>query len=288
VGLLWFSHDPDIQCTLVRIEEFLAHPRIQDQHDILFFGYSHLLRLAEDLILTKSVWTSVHDPVEIYPEVPQWASLEPSPEVIARLKKADKVITTSCELQEALKQAGIESVRIPTSSLLPARSLRELDASRDRHPKVLTVGRIYPRKNYELFKEIERAAHQQFGNAIKFSAKWDYTPLSESEYTRRLDASNVYLCTSYQEGGPLPAMDAMRRGQAVLSTPVGQMPELIQDGVNGFICKTRGDFLDRLGKLVNDSSLLHSMRRTSLLHIQSERDTAAIVDAVHRAVTTTL
>ena len=284
VGLLWFSDADGIQCTLVNIEEFLAHPDMQDEHDILLFGYSNLLGLAENLTLTKKVWTCVHDPVEIYPEVLHWASLKPSPGAISRLKTADKVITISREVQQLLRQAGIRSVRIPTGSLLPVRSLHELDASRDTNLKILTVGRIYPRKNYELFKEIERAARERFGGAIEFSAKWDYVPLPESEYLRRLDASNVYVCTSYQEGGPLPAMDAMRRGQVVLSTQVGQMPELIQNGVNGFVCKTRSDFLDRLGQLVGNSSLLHTMRRNSLLQIQSERGTAAIADAVHRAV----
>jgi glycosyltransferase involved in cell wall biosynthesis len=285
VGLLWFSQTPGIGCTLVTIEEFLSHPEMQDEYDVLFFGYSHLLELAKDLSLTKRAWTCVHDPVEIYPEVAHWASLDPSPNVIATLKKVDRVFVISCEVQQLLLQAGIESVRIPTASLLPARSLTDLDASRDTHPKVLTVGRVYPRKNYELYKEIGRAANQRFGNVIEFSAKWDYTPLPESEYVRRLDASNVYLCTSYQEGGPLPAMDAMRRGQLVLSTQVGQMPELIQEGVNGFICRTRDDFLDRLGKLVSDSSLLHNMRRNSLLQIQSRRSMEVIVDAVKRAVT---
>jgi glycosyltransferase involved in cell wall biosynthesis len=78
--------------------------------------------------------------------------------------------------------------------------------------KVLAVGRVYPRKNYELFNKVKKVVKLRFGASFHFSVKWDYTPLPEAEYIKRLDACDIYLVTSYQEGGPIPAMDAMLRG----------------------------------------------------------------------------
>jgi glycosyltransferase involved in cell wall biosynthesis len=194
------------------------------------------------------------------------------------------VITASHEIRAHLAKAGIGSFVIPTTSLLPSRPLEEIDGAPSGPVKVFTVGRIYPRKNYELFKKIGTAAHRSFGSRIQFSAKLDYAPLPETEYIRKLDTSDIYLVTSYQEGGPLPAMDAMLRGEIVLSTPVGQMPELIEDGYNGFICRTLDEFIARLDQLVKNPSLLRTMRRNALQRLQVARSREVIVEAVQKAL----
>jgi glycosyltransferase involved in cell wall biosynthesis len=46
---------------------------------------------------------------------------------------------------------------------------------------------------------------------------------------------SVYLCASKYEGTPNPALEALACGVPIVTTRVGNMPELIQDGVNGFI-----------------------------------------------------
>ncbi|MCH7802040.1 MAG: glycosyltransferase family 4 protein [Chloroflexi bacterium] len=48
-------------------------------------------------------------------------------------------------------------------------------------------------------------------------------------------AIDLYLCTSRIEGGPVPVLEAMACARPVVSTPVGHIPELIQDGANGLI-----------------------------------------------------
>jgi glycosyltransferase involved in cell wall biosynthesis len=47
--------------------------------------------------------------------------------------------------------------------------------------------------------------------------------------------SDVLLITSAFEGFPLVVMEAMARGLAILSTPVGDVPKHVNSGVNGFI-----------------------------------------------------
>lgn len=47
--------------------------------------------------------------------------------------------------------------------------------------------------------------------------------------------ASVYLCASEAEGTPNPALEAMACGLPVISTPVGNMVEMIVDGYNGFL-----------------------------------------------------
>ncbi|MGH7786966.1 MAG: glycosyltransferase family 4 protein [Candidatus Binatia bacterium] len=49
------------------------------------------------------------------------------------------------------------------------------------------------------------------------------------------DRGTVLVCTSAAEGTPNPALEAAACGCTVVSTPVGNMPELIRDGDNGFL-----------------------------------------------------
>lgn len=48
-------------------------------------------------------------------------------------------------------------------------------------------------------------------------------------------SGTIYVCASQSEGTPNPALEAASCGAVVVSTRVGNMPELIEDGVNGFL-----------------------------------------------------
>jgi glycosyltransferase involved in cell wall biosynthesis len=48
---------------------------------------------------------------------------------------------------------------------------------------------------------------------------------------------DLYLVTSREEGGPKAVMESMATGVPLVSTRVGMAADLIQDGVNGFLCE---------------------------------------------------
>lgn len=49
------------------------------------------------------------------------------------------------------------------------------------------------------------------------------------------NALDMYVCTSRLEGGPVPVLEAMACECPVISTPVGHVPELIEDKSNGVL-----------------------------------------------------
>jgi glycosyltransferase involved in cell wall biosynthesis len=119
----------------------------------------------------------------------------------------------------------------------------------------------YPRKNSPLMEKLKSFCLDTLG--ISFEYKLGRILLSEKEYVSQLDSHEIYLCTSLQEGGPIPAMDAMVRGAVVLSTPVGQMPEIITNGENGFLCSSEDDFKRYLRLLADDHNQLQRLRLAS-------------------------
>jgi len=57
------------------------------------------------------------------------------------------------------------------------------------------------------------------------------------------NSGTIYVCASSSEGTPNPALEAAVCGCTLVSSRVGNMPELIKDGINGYLCDTTIDSL---------------------------------------------
>ena len=58
---------------------------------------------------------------------------------------------------------------------------------------------------------------------------------SRAELARAYHALDVYLVASRQEGGPKAVLESMATGVPLVSTRVGQAPELVENGRNGWL-----------------------------------------------------
>ena len=59
---------------------------------------------------------------------------------------------------------------------------------------------------------------------------------SREELSRIMAGTDIFLMSSILEGQPLGVVEAMAYGCPIVTTAVGGIPELIQDGVNGLLC----------------------------------------------------
>ncbi len=207
----------------------------------------------------------VQDPSELFPEVARWRTAVPS---LAHLSRFARLAVTSNEMRAALGAQGLQAVKVNTRSLLPARDPAALTAEPLR---VFTRALEYPRKNLALFRSLQQALG---GQVERVDAVLGARVLAEPEYIALLDQYNCYVCTSWQEGGPLPLMDALRRGCVVLTTRVGQTDELSVNGENGFFCEDAAEFTARLHELRGDRARLLAMRRAALARAGVSTDDA--------------
>lgn len=67
-------------------------------------------------------------------------------------------------------------------------------------------------------------------DAVKFTG-W----IGPSGKRALLESAAVYALPSYSEGLPLSLLEAMAAGVPVVATPVGGIPEVVADGVSGFL-----------------------------------------------------
>ena len=63
---------------------------------------------------------------------------------------------------------------------------------------------------------------------------------------------DVYVCASRSEGTPNPALEASASGLPVITTRVGNMPELIRDGENGFLVERNVESIAQKLRLLRD------------------------------------
>jgi len=270
VGLDWASLLEDTHAfTFARFGE---HERERpEHHDHVVWGYSTLRwsgrMLAASLARGPFDWwrwararggplaAVVQDPSEVFPEVRDWRRHPPR---LAHLSRFSRLAVTSNEMREALTAAGLSVVQVSTRSRIPARDPATLV---EEPLRVCTRALDYPRKDLALFRALQAGAA---GRAERFDGLIGGPLLAPADYAAQLDGYNCYVCTSWQEGGPLPLMDAQRRGCVVLTTRVGQTDERVEHGVNGFFCDDAAAFERRLRELAADPALLLRMRRATL------------------------
>lgn len=92
-----------------------------------------------------------------------------------------------------------------------------------------------PSTQYTYFESLKSLIDKHNIDKIQFAGFSD-SPLNF------LNSSDIYLCTSHNESSPIAVWEAMLTGNIVLSTSVGDVPNFIQNGHNGFIIPSHSPY----------------------------------------------
>jgi len=102
------------------------------------------------------------------------------------------------------------------------------------------------------------AQAQPLGAAVQFPGF-----VRGADKVRRLQEAALLALPSYAEGLPVAVLEAMAAGLPVITTPVGGVPDIFRDGVNGLLTPP-GDvpaLADALSRLLADAGARQSMGR---------------------------
>lgn len=100
------------------------------------------------------------------------------------------------------------------------------------------IGRQSPMKGQKEFIEpaIKKSKAKYINN---YSNHKNRTP--QSELVGVYNSMDVFICASSEDGTPNPALEAAACGRPIISNRIGNMPEFIKDGYNGFIVERNID-----------------------------------------------
>ncbi|MCA9972593.1 MAG: glycosyltransferase family 4 protein, partial [Anaerolineales bacterium] len=213
------------------------------------------------------------------------------------LNSADCLLVVSNQWQARFEAMGL-TVPVVTIYNPVARPAALAPASRDK-PLVLSLGRLGERKGtYDILKAVPLVLAA--GAAADFWLGGD----GEVEQVREIVSANdwgqhvrllgwvrdqakhealsqaaVFLLPSYFEGLPVAVLEAMAYGIPVVSTPVGGIPEAVDDGETGFLVPP-GDvqaLAEKIRLLLDDPALRARMSHTAQQRMQEKFEVTAIM-----------
>jgi glycosyltransferase involved in cell wall biosynthesis len=250
-----------------------------ERYDIVHFYnslkvYSVLLRCFQDGWRGKIVET-VHSDL-LWPD---------SMVKIAARKCVSMIIGVSETVTARIRKIGNDNVHVLPQQIdwekfkIPRNKsiLEELSLPSDKFT-VGTIARISPEKNIPLIPLCARAMpHVLFvivgdGPQLQILKKTT-AKLSNIKFVgRRVDTERFYsafdafLLPSLVEGMPLTILEAMTAGVPVVASRVGAIPELINNGRNGFLVdnpKNVRMFVEALSRVINNNTLCLGAKKTA-------------------------
>jgi glycosyltransferase involved in cell wall biosynthesis len=175
-----------------------------------------------------------------------------------RLLKRFKVVSVnSMELYNLLRPEILNIYYCPNgvdSTVFTAKDRKKFNSS---NIVIGWVGKDRSAKNYSVIREslkVLKREHNINSKIVLLKSGLKGSMLNTSQMSNYYKEIDFYLCASWNEGTPNPALEAASSGVPIVSTKVGNMPELIIEGENGFFIEPTVDsIVERFVDLSNIS-----------------------------------
>jgi len=152
---------------------------------------------------------------------------------------------------------------------------------------IVTVANLFPKKNIELIIDIAKElkdfrfiivgdgthrnileAKIQQENISNVDLVGFKTPDEVKKYYQN---SDVYLLTSFAEGTPTSALEAMACGLPIVSSNAGGLGNIVKENINGFIIDTfnKNKFIEKINLLENKITLRKAIFENNVLLAQN-------------------
>lgn len=206
------------------------------------------------------------------------------------LVKADGVRVVNVKLEKEVKNFGVRQNKI---LYIPSAYIDTNLFSPEGRPglnKLLSVGRLVKQKGLQLLLKSFKHVTERINDAkltligrgpeenrlIRLTKKLGIDDKVEiltsflpwRKLVSYYQSSSVYVVTSYYEGGPRTAFEAMACGTPVVSTRVGLMPELLKDYYNGFLTSwSPVEIADKIVHILGNKDLKREMAKNARMTV---------------------
>jgi glycosyltransferase involved in cell wall biosynthesis len=253
--VFWLRRTVDVG-NIPRLVRFIRSEGVAIVHT---HGYrSDIVGLIAARLSSRPVIATIHGFVPIDPRLRVYEQCDRF-----ALRFFDRVLPVSDQIGRALFASGVRRERMttirnaiaPGGGAGPKRSVSPLPLlKRDGDFLIGIVGRLSPEKNIPGFLEAARRLSGRYGHLrfvvvgegpereclegltmkLGLDGKVRFTGFVE-EMEEVYSLLDMLVIASSTEGIPLTVLEAMRHGIPVVSTGVGGIPEVIDDGVDGLI-----------------------------------------------------
>jgi len=118
----------------------------------------------------------------------------------------------------------------------------------------------------------EEARLRRYAQALGITSRVCFIgPVFGADKVKLLSGSDVLLLPSYSEGLPYALLEAMAAGVPVIATPVGAIPDVVSDGIHGFLVPQRDGkaIAEALAVLAGDRERISWMSRACKRRIRA-------------------
>ena len=123
-----------------------------------------------------------------------------------------------------------------------------------------TVGFVGKEDSNKGLEDIVKPACERYNLKLEANTRNYTNKLSKEEMVEFYNNIHVLVVASSTDGTPNPALEAAACERPIVSVPVGNMPEFIQDGVNGYLIKRNiGSFGGKLMYLKENRKIAEEM-----------------------------
>lgn len=208
-------------------------------------------------------------------------------------RRAAAVRTVNSEVRDILVSWGVpeEDVEVLPSFYLDAEAIASVP-DQEKAYDLAFCARLVPNKGLgkvlealSLLPDVrlvvigdgpERSSLERYAKALGVEGRVEFAGWlpEHADVLATLKSARVFLMNSTSEGGPRSALEAMACGLPVIATPVGVMPDVLREGLNGLLTTGEAsDLVDCIRALLGDPGRSEAMGE----------EASKIVDAFERS-----
>jgi len=241
----YLSDEYDIDVICVIGKGCISHYNIPaNDYDLYFtFGYTYVDYILGIPRFKRVTGVTAHRPRHV---------IQP------QMKKAGNVHANSMMLYNELIEMGFPDVYYLPNGV-DADLFRVVEPIQKKRKKIIVghVGKECPQKGQReyIYPAIQKAGAESVTSVVTWQNK-----IPHDQMYQIYQKMDVFIVASVEDGTPNPALEAASCGRPIISNRIGNMPEFIEDGVNGFLVDRNIDeYVEKIKWLQNNRDKMIKM-----------------------------